>query len=168
MTRTPQLRGVGAILVRDGRVLVGLRRGGPATGTWSFAGGKVEPGETAIETAERELFEETGLRGANPRLVAFQTIGEVEPGVEFETRFVVLDWVAGEPAEPEPHKCGDWQWRDWNNLPEPLFAPVAALIESGFASWEAGGAALRSTIESVSTIESASVIESANAVAPAA
>ena len=147
MAASRQLHGVGAILVRDGRVLIGLRRGGPATGTWSFPGGKVEPGETAIETAQRELLEETGLRGLRPRLVTFQTVGEVEPGVEFETRFVVLDWAGGEAAEPEPHKCGDWRWLRWDELPQPLFAPVAALVDSGLCAWDGGGAALRSALE---------------------
>jgi 8-oxo-dGTP diphosphatase len=146
MAPAPQLRGVGAIVMREGRVLVGLRRGGPATGTWSFPGGKVEPGETPIETAERELLEETGLVGAHPREVSFETVCEVEPGVIFATRFVVVDWAGGEAAEPEPHKCGDWQWRAWDDLPQPLFAPVASLVESGFCVWDGGGAALRSTV----------------------
>ena len=127
-------RGVGAILVRDGRVLVGLRRGGPAPGTWSFAGGKVEPGESAEETAARELAEETGLRGVQPQLLPFATVDEVEPGLWFETRFVLLRWAGGEAEEREPETCGDWRWVDWDGLLAlaPLFAPVASLVRSGF------------------------------------
>ena len=127
--------GVGAVLVRDGRVLVGLRRGGPSTGTWSFPGGKVEHGETTEETALRELREETGLAAARPHALPFVTVDEVEPGTVFETRFVLLRWVGGEAQEPEPHKCGDWQWVAWEELeqlPGPLFAPVASLVRSGF------------------------------------
>lgn len=139
-----QNRGVGAVLVRDGRVLVGLRRGGPSTGTWSFAGGKVEPGESAEETALRELEEETGLRAVRPQLLPFSTIDEVEPGTVFETRFVLLRWNGGEAAEPEPHKCGDWRWVAWEELeelPGPLFAPIASLVRSGFRVDDSGGPA---------------------------
>ena len=32
-----------------------------ARDTWDFAGGHIEPGETAEEAALRELYEETGL-----------------------------------------------------------------------------------------------------------
>jgi 8-oxo-dGTP diphosphatase len=133
-----EFRGVGAVVVRDGRVLIGLRRGGPSTGTWSFPGGKVEPGETPEETALRELQEETGLVAAQPKLLPFATVDEVDPGVVFGTRFVVARWAGGEPAEPEPEKCGDWQWCSWDDLPQPLFAPVASLVRSGFRVDAAG------------------------------
>ncbi|MBV8086666.1 MAG: NUDIX domain-containing protein [Chloroflexi bacterium] len=34
---------------------------------WLPAGGELEPGETPLQAATRELFEETGLRGTFPR-----------------------------------------------------------------------------------------------------
>ena len=59
-----------AILERDGRYLLVLRRNPPAADMYAFPGGRAEAGETPAETALRELFEETGISGRNPRLFA--------------------------------------------------------------------------------------------------
>jgi 8-oxo-dGTP pyrophosphatase MutT (NUDIX family) len=48
----------------SGRVLLIFHK---RLGTWLPPGGELEPGETPLEAAERELFEETGLRGTLPR-----------------------------------------------------------------------------------------------------
>lgn len=50
---------VGAVIVREGRVLAAQRGGrGPLSGLWEFPGGKVEEGETPHEALEREIAEE--------------------------------------------------------------------------------------------------------------
>ena len=52
-----------AIIVREGRVLVGRRREGRTdTGKWEFPGGKLLPGEDPRECLVRELDEEFGVR----------------------------------------------------------------------------------------------------------
>lgn len=61
MTATPRLGAI-AVLVEDDRVLLAQRGKSPDKGLWGFPGGHVEPGETALEAARRELREETGLR----------------------------------------------------------------------------------------------------------
>ncbi|MFC3073043.1 NUDIX hydrolase [Shinella pollutisoli] len=69
MTRNAQPAS-SAILERDGRYLLVLRRNPPAADMYAFPGGRAEPGETPAEAALRELFEETGIRARNPRLYA--------------------------------------------------------------------------------------------------
>jgi ADP-ribose pyrophosphatase len=52
---------VGAIVIKDGRVLLVKRSQPPSKGLWAIPGGRVELGETLKEAAEREIIEETGL-----------------------------------------------------------------------------------------------------------
>ena len=49
-----------------------------AGGHWSFPKGHVEEGETPLETARRELFEETGISDC-----------VIEDGVSFEERYTI-------------------------------------------------------------------------------
>ncbi|MDC9822638.1 NUDIX domain-containing protein [Devosia sp. ZB163] len=50
-----------ALIDRD-RVLLIQRARKPYHGMWSLPGGRLEPGETAEQAAEREIMEEVGLR----------------------------------------------------------------------------------------------------------
>jgi 8-oxo-dGTP diphosphatase len=69
-----------AIVERAGRFLLVRRGNPPAANLYAFPGGRAEPGETPADTALRELEEETGVVGRNPRL--FETYELLpEPGV---------------------------------------------------------------------------------------
>lgn len=60
----PPVHVVAAVL-RDarGRILLARRTAGrDLAGAWEFPGGKVEPGETALQALDRELQEELGIR----------------------------------------------------------------------------------------------------------
>lgn len=52
---------VGVVLHRDQRVLLIRRAKGPKAGTWACPAGHWEPGESAQQTAVREVREEVGL-----------------------------------------------------------------------------------------------------------
>ena len=124
--------GVGAVVVRGRRVLLGRRLSVHGRGTWSFPGGRPEPGETPVFTAIRELREETGLVAHGGRVVAETLDGFPESRLVFRTQLVVLEDVSGEPSPREPDKTAAWRWFDWRRLPQPLFRPVASLVAAGF------------------------------------
>ena len=49
------------LLREESRVLLGLKKRGFGAGKWNGFGGKLEPGETVVEAAAREVKEECGL-----------------------------------------------------------------------------------------------------------
>lgn len=130
---SPQTRvGVGVIVVRDGRVLLGERRGSHGAGSWALPGGHLEFGESVASCASRELLEETGLRLAGVQQAPYTVDAFPDDGKHYVTLFVEATVADGEPALMEPDKCRGWHWCAWNALPEPLFAPLATLHATGF------------------------------------
>jgi acetyl-CoA carboxylase carboxyl transferase subunit beta len=67
-----------SVVLRDGERYLLVRRGHePNAGLWSLPGGKAEPGETLAATAQRELWEETGLRARiGPELGVVDMVGD--------------------------------------------------------------------------------------------
>jgi 8-oxo-dGTP diphosphatase len=105
---------VGAAIVDDldrpTRLLSARRTEPPAlAGGWEFAGGKVDPGETAEQAVHRELAEELGVT---------VRLGELVPGPLEGGRWPLGDayamtiWWAvvetGEPAPLEDHDAVRW------------------------------------------------------------
>lgn len=83
----PQLA-VGAICVRDGRLLLVRRGRGANVGRWAPPGGRVEPGESVAAAVVRELWEETGLRGRVTGLC-----GRVERRLDGHHYAILNHWV---------------------------------------------------------------------------
>jgi 8-oxo-dGTP diphosphatase len=124
--------GVGILVLRDGKLLLGRRRGSHGAGTWSAPGGRLEYGESIEDCARRELLEETGLvLGPCERGPCTSDVFD-EVRQHFLTVFVLARHTLGEPATLEPDKCDGWQWFDGSALPQPLFAPLASLLATGF------------------------------------
>jgi 8-oxo-dGTP diphosphatase len=124
--------GVGVIVQRDGRVLLGLRSGSHGAGTWALPGGHLEFGETVAQCAAREVLEETGLVIDDVTPGPYTSDVFAEAGRHYVTLFVVARSRHGEPQVCEPTKCATWQWFAWTALPYPLFAPLQTLQRSGY------------------------------------
>ena len=67
------MAGCAAVVFEDGsrRKILMTRR--QDNGQWCLPGGRMEPGESAAEAVEREVFEETGLRVRATRLIGIYT-----------------------------------------------------------------------------------------------
>jgi lipoyl(octanoyl) transferase len=110
----PELRTISAVLQReDGRVLL-LKRTPARGGFWQILTGRVEPGESALSAAAREIFEETGF---SPRLEELRNLNYVHsfpldpapgkaPIFAQETAFACA--VRGEPLLGDEHDDHRW------------------------------------------------------------
>jgi ADP-ribose pyrophosphatase len=98
---------VGTVVIHQNKVLLVLRGQPPAKGKWAIPGGSVKLGETLQAAAERETFEETGLRVKAGKLIySFDTILRDETGrVQFH--YVILDFRAELLDPDQPLISGD-------------------------------------------------------------
>lgn len=115
--------GVAVFIWKDGKFLMGKRRGSHGTDTWSVPGGHLEMNETFEECATRETYEETGLTITNVRFLAVTNDIMPESGKHYVSVWMEADWESGEPTITEPDKWTDHQWRTFQTLPSPLFEP---------------------------------------------
>lgn len=127
---TPRIRvGLGVMVFKDGKVLMGRRKSSHGEGEYAFPGGHVEFGESFEDCARREVREETGIEIKNLRFLRAMNL-KAYPGKHYVDIGMVADWASEEPIVCEPEKCEGWEWYDLDNLPEPLFATVQSYIEA--------------------------------------
>ena len=89
---------VGVVCLRDGEVLL-IRRGKPPRmGEWSLPGGRIEPGERAVDAALRELLEETGVTARITGLLDVVDGLFPEAGRHYVLIDYAADWLSGEPV----------------------------------------------------------------------
>lgn len=128
--------GVGVIVTRDQKVLLGKRRNAHGDGTWSFPGGHLEFGEEPEDCAIRETLEETGIRIKNLRRSAYTNDIFRKENKHYITLYIISEYDSGTVKIMEPEKCERWEWFDWDNLPEPLFLPIENLLKDKFNPFE--------------------------------
>ena len=104
--------GVGAVVLRNGHVLLVRRDRPPAEGKWSLPGGLVNLGETTEAAAVREVAEECGLRVRLQGLAGVVERIISDPDGRVRYHYVLIDYVAApEGGELRPGSdAGDARW----------------------------------------------------------
>lgn len=121
--------GVGIYVIKNGKILLGKRKGKHAAGVYAAPGGHLEYMESFEGCARREAKEETGIEIENVRFVRLLNLKDYAPK-HYVHVTMIADWKSGEPKVMEPDKCESWDWYDLDKLPTPLFATVEADLKA--------------------------------------
>jgi len=92
---------VGAVVLRDGRILLIKRRYPPSPNLWSIPGGHIEAGEPVLTALFRELEEETSLKASKASLLAITEYIRLRKDYSVKYHYVILDYLITD-AEGEP------------------------------------------------------------------
>lgn len=121
--------GVGVLVFKDSKVLLGKRKNAHGADEYGGPGGHLEYGETAEQTALREISEECGIAVKNLQVLCVSDLLKYFPKHYVDIGFVA-EWDNGEPQVLEPHKLESWDWYDLDKVPKDLFGCVGAYIEA--------------------------------------
>ncbi|MBI5456982.1 NUDIX domain-containing protein [Candidatus Kaiserbacteria bacterium] len=123
------LVGVGVMILKEGKVLLGKRKKFPGQGEWAFPGGHLEYMESFEECARRETSEESGVEIENVRFLFLGNALMWESHHFIQVSFVA-DWKSGEPQNLEPEKCEGWDWFSFDALPSPMMSVAKIAIDA--------------------------------------
>jgi len=85
--------GVGAVIIRDGKIALIKRGNEPSKGKWTIPGGLVELGETLEQSVIRETKEETGLDVENPLLIDVVSNVDLDEKGKVKYHYVIIDYL---------------------------------------------------------------------------
>jgi 8-oxo-dGTP diphosphatase len=121
--------GVGVMIVKNGLVLLGKRKGTHGAGEYAFPGGHLEYMESLAQCAQRETLEECGIEIEHIR---FQFVANVTTYAPHHYVHIGLlaDWKRGTPEVLEPEASEAWDWYAVDTLPQPLFEMCRLAVES--------------------------------------
>jgi ADP-ribose pyrophosphatase len=124
------LVGVGALVLRGNRILLIRRAAPPSMGLWSIPGGHVELGESVLEAAVRELWEEAGLEGRALGVINVDEVIKRDDGGRVVYHYVLVTVLVDAP-EGEPRPGGDALEAAFFDLEEALSMPDIAPSAAG-------------------------------------
>jgi 8-oxo-dGTP diphosphatase len=121
--------GIGVMILKDGKVLLGKRKSVHGSGEWAFPGGHLEYMERFEECARREVAEECGIELSNIRFQYLANLKRYAPR-HYVHIGLVADWKSGEVKLLEPNKCENWELFTFDTLPKPLFFGTELIIQA--------------------------------------
>jgi 8-oxo-dGTP diphosphatase len=124
----PQV-GIGVMILKRGKVLLGKRKGSHGEGEYAFPGGHMKYMETIEDCAKRETFEETEIKIKNIKFQFLVNVRKYKPKHYLHIG-VLADYKSGKVKLKEPEKCEGWDWYSLNKLPKPLFWMAKLAIDA--------------------------------------
>ena len=125
----------GALIVRDGRVLLARRAVDPRRGAWDVVGGFLEPDEDPAEGARREVAEETGLTARLTRLLGFFPDTYGDDGTY--TLNIYFEADVGDDVPVARSDVAELAWFAPDELPEDLAFPHEHALLARWRRWTA-------------------------------
>jgi len=130
--------GVGIMILRDEKVLLGKRHSDPqkadselhGEGSWTMPGGKLHFKEKLEDAAFREVLEETGVKVDKGKLEIISVTNDIVEDAHFVTIGFLCRDFEGEIKIMEPDEITEWSWFEINNLPSPIFFPSGKIIKN--------------------------------------
>ena len=87
--------GVGVVVLNENNDVLLIRRGiEPNIGMWTIPGGRQKPGETLVETAYREIQEETGVSIEEPQLIDVVDLIRHNDDQSLLRHYTLIDYAA--------------------------------------------------------------------------
>lgn len=121
--------GVGVMIIKDGKVLLGKRKASHGAGEYAFPGGHLEYMESFEECAKRETREEAGIEIDNVRFLFLGNLKSYAPKHYIQVS-LCADWKSGEPKVMEPEKMDEWAWYSLDEIPKPHFTMIPNAVEA--------------------------------------
>ncbi len=109
----------GAVIYRDtgnGPELLLIKQ---VQGHWCFPKGHVEAGETELETAEREILEETGLHVRFIDGFRHELSYSPSPGIDKDVIYFLAEYSGGNP-EVQQEEVAVMEWVNIDRVPERI------------------------------------------------
>jgi 8-oxo-dGTP diphosphatase len=108
--------GIGAVVFHNDAVLLIKRKNPPYQNEWCIPGGKIQPGETLQQAAEREIQEETGVQiQAGAPIYAFDIIdrdNHNKPTLHYVVIDLLAEYISGNPVARDDAIEAAWVGRD--------------------------------------------------------
>lgn len=121
--------GIAVLVIKDGKVLLGKRKGAHGTGEFASPGGHLEFWESIKACAKRECMEEAGIKIKNIKLVRVSNLKRYGNKHYLDVG-LVAEWASGIPKVMEPKKCAGWEWYELKNPPMPLFGAIGQTLDA--------------------------------------
>ena len=85
--------GVGAVIIKQGKIALIKRENEPSRGKWTIPGGLVELAESPEQAVIREAKEETGLSVDSPLLIDVVSNVDYDESGKVKYHYVIIDYL---------------------------------------------------------------------------